>query len=57
MGITREQVIKQFLKYVECAEKALYIRKPFSWAAYQTWKWVNTKEKDRNEVEDGNDTN
>ena len=52
--MTREQVIKQFLRYVECAEKASYIRKPLSWAAYQTWKWVNGKEEWRKDDAEGN---
>lgn len=34
-------------KLVEQAQKNPYIRKPVSWALYQTWKWANQNEEER----------
>ena len=34
-------------KKLEEAEKSDYVEKPFSWALYQTWKWVDQKEQPR----------
>ena len=34
-------------KLVEQAQKNSYIRKPISWALYQTWKWANQNEEER----------
>lgn len=34
-------------KLVEQAQKNPYIRKPISWALYQTWKWANQNEEER----------
>ena len=53
--MNRGTVIEHFLKNWEYAEKTDYIRKPFAWAVYQTWKWVDEREKPRKEQEDGNE--
>ena len=31
------------------------VNKPFAWAVYQTWKWVDENEKPRKVVENGNE--
>ena len=31
------------------------IYKPYAWAVYQTWKWVNENEKPREVMDNGND--
>ena len=39
----------KFEKMIEQAQKNPYIRKPVSWALYQTWKWANQNEEERKE--------
>ena len=39
----------KFEKMIEQAQKNPYIRKPVSWALYQTWKWANQNEEERDE--------
>ena len=34
-------------KYVEYGMNNKYIKKPIAWALYQTWKWANFNEKER----------
>ena len=34
-------------KCIEQAMKSDYIRKPISWALYQTWKWADANEEER----------
>ena len=34
-------------KCVEQAMKSDHIKKPISWALYQTWKWADATEKER----------
>ena len=36
-----------FEELVEYAMESDYIRKPVSWALYQTWKWAEANEKER----------
>ena len=36
-----------FEELVEIAMESDYIRKPVSWALYQTWKWAEANEKER----------
>lgn len=31
------------------------VQKPYAWALYKTWKWVDENEKPRKVLEDGND--
>lgn len=38
-------------KYVEQVQKDNTIKKPISWALYQTWMWADKNEKER-EVKD-----
>lgn len=40
-----------FERYVEQTIKSDHIQKPISWALYQTWKWADKNEKER-EVKD-----
>ena len=35
---------KIFKGYYEKAAKSPFVRKPFSWALYQTWKEIDAKE-------------
>lgn len=53
--MTRGVVIEHFLRNWDYAQRTAYIRKPFSWALYETWKWVDNREKTREVVEDGKD--
>ena len=47
--MTLGQVIDKFIKNRELALSRDYINKPISWALYETWKWANAYEKNRNE--------
>lgn len=38
---------RKFEEYVEQAINDEYIKKPIAWALYQTWKWANFNEKER----------
>ena len=42
-------VVEEFLIYYADALKKNYIRKPVSWALYQTWKWADVHEAERKE--------
>ena len=42
-----------FEKLVEQAQQDPYIKKPIAWALYQTWKWADFNERER-EVNDDN---
>ena len=42
-------------KLVEQAQKDKSIKKPISWALYQTWKWTNANE-EANADEEGSDS-
>lgn len=54
-------VMSHLAKEYERAMESKWIRKPISYALYQTWKWCDTYEKDRNEkkmdiiIDDGDD--
>lgn len=42
--LTINSVINALNRYYEEAEKNRYVRKPLSWALYQTWKWADAAE-------------
>ncbi len=42
--MTIGRVINQFLDEWEAAKEAEYVKKPFSYALYQTWKWCDVYE-------------
>lgn len=42
-------------KFVEQAMKDKSIRKPISWALYQTWKWADANEEVNADEASGND--
>ncbi len=48
--------INELTKNYERAKKAKYVRKPLSWALYQTWRFVNVREEERN-ADRGQDQN
>lgn len=45
---------RMFERYVEQAINDKYIKKPIAWALYQTWKWANFNEKEREVKADEN---
>lgn len=45
--ITLGKVLDKFMEKYAYALKWGYVRKPISWALYQTWKWVDENEKER----------
>lgn len=38
---------RMFERYVEQAINDKYIKKPILWALYQTWKWADFNERER----------
>lgn len=48
--MTIGKVIDRILKYHAEALIRADIQKPFAWAVYQTWKWVDEHEKSRKAV-------
>ena len=42
-----DSIIEQLHNNVLFAKKQKYIRKPYSWALYETWKLVNAVEHER----------
>lgn len=54
--MTIGEIIDKVIKYHAEALLRTDIRKPFAWALYKTWKWVDEKEKERAVLEDGNNT-
>ncbi len=49
--MTLGRVIKHFYELHSEAVSNRYIKKPISWALYQTWKWADEKEKPRGQKE------
>lgn len=45
--ITPSKVIDKFMENLDTAFKRNYVRKPHAWALYETWKWVDENEKER----------
>lgn len=48
--MTLGKVIDTLYRYIAVAWAREYVRKPFSWALYQTWKWCDALEKARTGV-------
>lgn len=47
--MTIRRMLNTLLENLEIAKKSSYVKKPYSWALYQTWKTVNREEeKERN---------
>jgi hypothetical protein len=44
-------VERKLEQYVEQAQQDEHIKKPIAWALYQTWKWADFNERER-EVKD-----
>lgn len=49
--MTIENIVDMILKYHAEGLMRSDIHKPFAWAVYQTWKWVDSHEKSRKESE------
>ncbi|MBQ7222380.1 MAG: hypothetical protein IJS02_02815 [Bacteroidales bacterium] len=49
-----EKIVRRIINYHGEAIRGTFIRKPWAWALYQTWKWMDEHEKPR-EVEGGED--
>lgn len=47
MKITIDKIIDKIAEFRKQALSGDYIQKPFAWALYQTWKWVDQNEKPR----------
>ena len=47
MKLTIRNVSAKLVHMYEIAQKNPAIKKPLSWALYQTWKWCNVIEKER----------
>ena len=47
--MTLGQVLDKFISNRDKALKRNYIDKPIAWALYETWKWADAYEKNRNE--------
>ena len=45
--MTISKIIDKIISYYFSAADNDAILKPFSWAVYQTWKWVDKQEKPR----------
>lgn len=45
--LTINAVINALNRYYEEAQEKPYIKKPISWALYQTWQWADAVEKQR----------
>lgn len=45
--MTLDRVIAELKKQYEYALKKPFIRRPLSYALYQTWKWVDKRERNR----------
>lgn len=45
--MTIQRMIDTLLENLEIAQKSSYVKKPFSWALYQTWKLIDKLEKER----------
>lgn len=50
-----DSIIEKLHHNVLYAKKQKYIRKPYSWALYETWKLVNAIEKSRRIENDSSD--
>lgn len=42
--MTIRRMMNTLLENLEIAQKSSYVKKPYSWALYQTWKTVNREE-------------
>lgn len=47
--MTIRRMLNTLFENLEIAKKSSYVKKPYSWALYQTWKTVNAFEKERTE--------
>lgn len=45
--MTIRRMMNTLLENLEIAKKSPYVKKPYSWALYQTWKTVDAFEKER----------
>lgn len=45
--ITPSKAIDKLMENYAYALKWDYVRKPMSWALYQTWKWADENERER----------
>lgn len=57
MGMTIGRIMDFILRKHTEAVLNPTVQKPYAWALYKTWKWVDENEKPREVVEDGNDDN
>lgn len=46
MKMTNKFVINLFMINLETARKLKYVKKPYSWALYKTWKQIDEREKE-----------
>lgn len=54
MGMTIGRIMDFVLKkHIEAVLNPI-VQKPYAWAVYQTWKWVDANEKPRKVVDNGN---
>lgn len=44
--MTLQAVIDHLDEVYQAAQDKPHIRKPLSWALYQTWQWVDSREKE-----------
>ena len=42
-----EKIVRRIINYHGEAIRGTFIRKPWAWALYQTWKWMDEHEKPR----------
>lgn len=47
--MTIQRMMNTLLENLEIAQKSPYVKKPYSWALYHTWKTVDAFEKERTE--------
>lgn len=47
--MTIRRMLNTLLENLEIAQKSHYVKKPYSWALYQTWKTIDAIEKERTE--------
>lgn len=47
--MTLGKIIDKLLEFYNLANTSYndHVKKPFSWALYQTWKWCDGREKER----------
>ena len=56
MKINNQTIGRMVDDYYQTALRDPYIRKPYAWALYQTWKYVDNNETDRVEKMKGYET-